>query len=124
MDLEALGRLGLLGPRGVRRTDVPDAVGIEGVGQGGRLQDGHDGLSQPIDGPAGHVEVEVFGGADAAEKEAEVDAAFDGIGLGVELPPEPAKELQMEYFPVLQGVKNVLEHICILVKLYLNYNTY
>jgi len=124
MDLEALGRLGLLGPRGVGRTYVPDAVGTEGVGQGGRLQDGHDGLSEPINGPAGDVQVEVFGAADAAEKEAQVDSAFEGIGLRVELPPQPAEEFEMEHFPVLQGVQNALEHICILVKLYLNCNTY
>ena len=76
VDLEALHRLGLLGPRDVRRPDLVDPEGPERGGQGRRLQHRHDPLLEGEDLDSSDIEIHVLGVAAAAEEETQVAATL------------------------------------------------
>jgi len=115
MDLKSLGRVCLLGPTDIGRSNLTDAERTQGIGKAGATEDLEDDVLQAINAEIADIEVQVFRIPDALEEKTQVRPAFDDERLGLDFASETPEEFQMENFPELERRKNAVVHISIIV---------
>jgi hypothetical protein len=115
MDFESLGRVRLLGPGDIGRSDLSDAERTQGIAKAGAAEDLEDDVLQAINAESAGIEVQVFGISDALEEKTQVRAAFNGECLGLNFAGEAPEEFQMKNLPKLERRKNTIVHISIIV---------